>query len=68
MEALPLVGKMYITEIDLEVEEGDVFFPKFNDDDFEKFIGEVGGDEISYTRTYYIRKRQSKHAYKKTSD
>lgn len=26
MEALPLVGKMYITEIDLEVEEGDVFF------------------------------------------
>lgn len=56
-EAMPLADKMYITEIDLEVEDGDVFFPKFNIDDFEKIIGEVSGDEIMYTRTYYIRKK-----------
>ncbi|WP_310601888.1 dihydrofolate reductase [Anaerosporobacter sp.] len=56
-EAIPLVSKMYITEIDLEVENGDVFFPDFNVDDFEKVIGEVGGDENPYTRTFYIRKK-----------
>lgn len=56
-EAMPLVDKMYITEIDLEVQEGDVFFPKFNLDDFEKVIGEIGGDAITYTRTYYVRKK-----------
>ncbi len=32
-KALPIVEKMYITEIDLEV-PGDTFFPKFSKDDF----------------------------------
>ena len=32
-KALPIVEKMYITEIDLEV-PGDTFFPKFLEDDF----------------------------------
>ena len=26
-EAIPLADKMYITEVDMEIEEGDVFFP-----------------------------------------
>ena len=32
-KVLPIVEKMYITEIDLEV-SGDTFFPKFSKDDF----------------------------------
>ena len=33
MEAIPIVEKMYITEIDIELKNGDVFFPEFNKDD-----------------------------------
>ena len=32
-KAMPIVGKMYITEIDLEV-PGDIFFPKFLEENF----------------------------------
>lgn len=33
MEAIPIVEKMYITEIDIELKDGDVFFHEFNKDD-----------------------------------
>ncbi|MBP5490483.1 MAG: HAD-IA family hydrolase [Lachnospiraceae bacterium] len=56
-EAIPLVDIMYITEVDLTVENGDVFFPDFNEEDFEKTTGETLGEEIRYTRTIYRRKR-----------
>lgn len=56
-EAVPLVDKMYITEVDLEIDDGDVFFPEFDEHDFEKVIGEFRGDDIRYTRTYYTRKK-----------
>ena len=56
-EALPIVDKMYITEIDIEVSNGDVFFPQFNIDNFELSIGETFGNDIKYTRTLYTRKR-----------
>ena len=36
---------------------GDVFFPEFNADDFDITIGETGGDEITFTRTTYTRKK-----------
>ena len=55
-EAMPLVEKMYITEVDTVVEDGDVFFPEFNVEDFDVEIGETGGDEIKFTRTVYTRK------------
>lgn len=38
-EAVPLVDKMYITEVDMEIDDGDVFFPEFDEDDFEKVLG-----------------------------
>ena len=57
-EAMPLVDKMYITEVDIEVEGGDVFFPEFDVTAFDKEIGETGGDNIKYTRTVYTRKQQ----------
>lgn len=56
-EGLPLVDKMYITEVDIDVEDGDVFFPEFNADDFEVEVGETSGEEIKYTRMTYTRKR-----------
>ena len=56
-EALPYVDVMYITEVQLVVEDGDVFFPQFNEADFDKSVGETLGDEIKFTRTVYIRRK-----------
>lgn len=55
-EAIPFVDKMYITEIDINIEDGDVFFPDFIEDDFQITVGDSGGDTIKYTRTEYRRK------------
>ena len=54
-EALPFVEKMYITEIDLEV-EGDTYFPKFDENEFVKKIDEVFDGEIPYTYVTYTKK------------
>lgn len=56
-EALPLVDIMYITEVDITVDDGDVFFPEFDVDEFDVTIGETGGEDIKYTRTIYARKK-----------
>ncbi|MBQ8527469.1 MAG: dihydrofolate reductase [Lachnospiraceae bacterium] len=58
-EALPLVDKMYVTEVDLIVEDGDVFFPEFDADEFDVSIGEVGGEDIKFTRVVYTRKQRN---------
>ena len=55
-EAIPFVEKMYITEVHMDVEDGDVFFPEFDENDFTVTEGETLGDEIKYTRTVYTRK------------
>ena len=47
---------MYITEVDLVVEDGDTFFLEFDAGDFEIQVGETSGDEVKYTRTTYTRK------------
>ena len=44
-EALQIVDKMYITEVDLNIEDGDTFFPEFDINDFEVLIGETLGEE-----------------------
>ena len=54
-EALPLVEKMYITEIELDV-EGDTFFPTFDKEDYVKEIDEYFDGEIPYTYVTYTRK------------
>ena len=56
-EALPLVNKMYITEVDITIDNGDVFFPEFDSNEFDIIIGEIEGDDIKYTRTIYTRKK-----------
>lgn len=55
-EAISLVDKMYITEVDMIVENGDVFFPEFDEDEFDMSVGEVGGDDIKFTRVIYTRR------------
>ena len=57
-EALQIVDKMYITEVDLNIEDGDTFFPEFDINDFEVLIGETLGEEVKYTRTFYVRKNE----------
>ncbi len=55
-EAIPLVEKMYITEIDCEM-EGDTYFPPFEKEQFvkeinEKFEGKIPYTYVTYTRIY----------------
>ena len=56
-EAIPFVDVMYITEVQTVVEDGDVFFPEFDENNFEKKEGETGGEEIKFIRTTYTRKK-----------
>ena len=53
-EAIPLVDVMYITEVNLTIENGDVFFPEFNEDEFNVTIGEETNE---YKRLIYTRKK-----------
>lgn len=57
MEAIPIVEKMYITEIDIEIKDGDVVFPEFNKDDFDIVVSKTEGEDIKFTRTIYTRKK-----------
>lgn len=54
-EALPLVEKMYITEIDAEI-EGDTYFPEFDREQFIREVDEVVEGEIPYSYVTYTRK------------
>lgn len=54
-ESLPLVEKMYITEID-KIIEGDTFFPPFCKNLFFKELNKKFKGEISYTYVTYTRK------------
>jgi dihydrofolate reductase len=48
-EAISLVDRMYITEVDYQ-DEGDVYFPDFNEDDFSKKL--VQAQEVSEKNKY----------------
>ena len=54
-EVLPFVEKMYITEINLDI-EGDTFFPYFDQEKFVKEVNEKHTGEIPYTYVTYTRK------------
>ena len=55
-ESLDYVEKMYVTEIDTEV-EGDTFFPEFVENEFDKIIQEHVDGDIPYSYVTYIRKK-----------
>lgn len=54
-EALAVVDKMYITEIECNI-EGDTYFPEFEKEDFVKEIEEVCDGEMPYAYVTYTRK------------
>ncbi|MCR5311666.1 MAG: dihydrofolate reductase [Lachnospiraceae bacterium] len=54
-EGLPLAEKLFITEVDLDV-EGDTFFPEFDKDLYVKTVDEVVDGEIPYSYVTYTRK------------
>ncbi|WP_288886035.1 dihydrofolate reductase [uncultured Eubacterium sp.] len=58
-EAMPFTDVMYITEVNTIIEDGDVFFPEFDENDFDVTTGETGGDEIKFTRKIYRRKSKT---------
>jgi dihydrofolate reductase len=55
-EALSLVEKMYITEIDYEI-EGDTYFPEFDESLFVREVGQHFNGDIPYTYVTYTRKK-----------
>ena len=55
-EAIPYVDVMYITEIQINIENGDVFFPEFDKSEFDFSAGETAGNNIKYIRTIYKRR------------
>lgn len=57
-EALPLVDVMYLTMINLEV-EGDTYFPRFNEDKFERINEESFEGDIPYQYLTYTRKNDN---------
>lgn len=54
-EALPLAEKLYITEIDAEI-EGDRYFPEFDESQYHKEIVSRVEGELPYTYVTYTRK------------
>ncbi len=56
-EAIDIVDKMFITEIDAEI-DGDVFFPEFEEKDFHREVECHVDGEIPYTYVTYTRKEQ----------
>lgn len=55
-EGLPLADKLFITEVELEI-EGDTFFPEFDESLYEKTVDERVDGEIPFTYVTYTRKR-----------
>lgn len=54
-EGLKFADKLFITEVDMVVPFGDTFFPNFDEEKYDKEIGEVGGDVVKFTRTTYTK-------------
>ncbi len=52
---MPIVEKMYITEID-KCFDGDIFFPQFEEENFIKTIDERIEGEIPYTYVTYTKR------------
>ncbi len=56
-QALPYCNEMYLTEVDGEDKDADVFFPEFDKTAWDKkVVGEGADDGLKYTHVLYIRK------------
>ncbi len=60
IQSLPLLDKIYLTEIDLNVPDGDAFFPDLNDDwiaNLEESHQPDENNKFSYTFKIYHKKK-----------
>lgn len=55
-ESLPLVERMYITEVDGAF-DGDAFFPEYDTSQFERIVEKEFHEELPYRFVTYIRKK-----------
>ena len=56
-QALPYCNEMYLTEVDGEDKNADVFFPEFDKTAWDKkVVGEGEDDGLKYTHVLYTRK------------
>lgn len=55
-EGISFAEKLFLTEIDMEF-EGDVFFPDFNIQDYERCVEKESGDFIPYRYVTYSKLR-----------
>ena len=55
-EAIPIVDKMYITEIS-NIYEGDTYFPEFDKSKFERIVEATNMEGIPYSYVTYSRKK-----------
>lgn len=55
-EGLPLADKLFVTEVDLEI-EGDTFFPEFDESLYKKTVDEFVDGEIPYTYVTFEKKK-----------
>ena len=55
-EALPLADKIYMTYVDMEVQDADRFFPDFPEEEYKREEIEKVGGETSYLRVLYTKK------------
>ncbi len=53
-EGLPLCEKLFVTEVELEI-EGDTFFPEFDVNAYTKTVEEVVDGEIPYSYVTYTK-------------
>lgn len=61
-EAIEFVDRMFITEIDIEC-EGEVYFPEFDRERFDKFIDEHVEGMIPYTYVTYVKRSGNGDSY-----
>ena len=54
-KALPLADRIYITYVDLEVPNGDRFFPDFPEEEYHREVIEKVGGETSYLRVLFTK-------------
>lgn len=55
---LPYANEIYLTEIDAEEKEADVYFPKFDKQDFNKIVIKEIEESVNYKFVKYQRKEK----------
>jgi len=55
-EALEIADRIYLTEVDLIIEDGDSFFPEFDQNEYNSELLEISETSVKYARYLYKRR------------